>query len=99
MRRGLEPAVLGARIIDAALPHAYFPAMARAVAASAPSGPWIVGPGYDQLFLWAAWCVPLALWAIAVSIPYGLLVALVVFVLLDNSHQVATLPLTIFDPA
>ncbi|HEY2774495.1 MAG TPA: hypothetical protein VGK20_10665 [Candidatus Binatia bacterium] len=73
--------------------------MARAAAVSAPSGPWIVGRRYDQLFLWAAWCVPLALWAVAVSIPYGLLVALVVFVLLDNSHQVATLPLTIFDPS
>jgi len=65
---------------------------------AAPS-PWIVDSGYDQLFLWIAWCVPLALWAIAVSLPYGLLVALVLFVLLDNSHQVASLPLTILDPA
>jgi hypothetical protein len=76
--------------------------MSRAAASVRPlpaAGPWIVGPGYDQLFLLAAWCVPLLLWAVAVSLPYGLLVALVVFVLLDNSHQVATLPLTIFDPA
>lgn len=65
----------------------------------ATSSAYIVAPRYDQLFLWGAWLVPLALSAIAYSLPYGLLVALVVFVLLDNSHQVATLPLTIFDPA
>ncbi|MFN2375999.1 MAG: hypothetical protein ABR538_05655 [Candidatus Binatia bacterium] len=61
-------------------------------------GQWIVGPSYDRYFLWAAWCVPLVLWAIAVHVPYGLLAALAIFVLLDNSHQVASLPLTIFDP-
>ncbi len=72
--------------------------MSRTAAAAGPDL-WIVGPRYDQLFLWAAWCVPLLLWAITVSVPYGLLVALAIFVLLDNSHQVATLPLTIFDPA
>ena len=60
---------------------------------------WIVGPRYDQLFLWGAWCLPFGLCAIAYSLPYGLLVALAIFVLLDNSHQVATLPLTVFDPA
>ena len=70
----------------------------RVTSVAAPA-PWIVGPGYDQFFLWAAWCVPLVLWTIAVSLPYGLLIALVLFVLLDNSHQVATLPLTILDPA
>jgi hypothetical protein len=64
----------------------------------APS-PWIVDSGYDQFFLWIAWCVPLVLCAIAYTLPYGLLVAVVLFVLLDNSHQVASLPLTIFDPA
>ncbi|HYC00874.1 MAG TPA: hypothetical protein VEC57_17200 [Candidatus Limnocylindrales bacterium] len=66
-------------------------------AANAPVSRWIVGPRYDQLFLLAAWCVPLLLWAIAVSVPYGLLIALAIFVVLDNSHQVATLPLTVFD--
>ncbi|MFN2426099.1 MAG: hypothetical protein ABR587_06590 [Candidatus Binatia bacterium] len=70
----------------------------RTVRVADPS-PWIVDAGYDRYFLWIAWCVPLALWAIAVSLPYGLLIALVLFVLLDNSHQVASLPLTIFDPA
>lgn len=69
------------------------------VAATGDAGSWIVGPRYDQFFLWGAWFVPLALCAIAYSLPYGLLVALVIFVLLDNSHQVATLPLTVFDPA
>jgi len=59
---------------------------------------WIVDARYDQLFLWAAWCVPLVLCAVAYNLPYGLLVAVVIFVLLDNSHQVASLPLTIFDP-
>jgi hypothetical protein len=72
---------------------------------------WIVDARYDRLFLWIAWLVPIALWAIAASVdtifpgteanphpPYGLLAALVVFMLLDNSHQVATLPLTVFDP-
>ncbi|HYC55625.1 MAG TPA: hypothetical protein VEL28_11900 [Candidatus Binatia bacterium] len=58
---------------------------------------WIVDARYDQLFLLAAWALPLLLWAIAVWLPYGLLIAFVLFVLLDNSHQVATLPLTIFD--
>lgn len=72
------------------------PATASAVGAGSA---WIVSPSYDQLFLWGAWLVPLALVTVAYSLPYGLLVALVVFVLLDNSHQVATLPLTIFDPA
>jgi hypothetical protein len=67
--------------------------------ASTTGGGYIVAARYDQLFLWGAWLVPLALSAVAYSLPYGLLVALVVFVLLDNSHQVATLPLTIFDPA
>ena len=66
---------------------------------AAATTPWIVDARYDQLFLWAAWCVPLLLWAVAVSVPYGLLVALTIFVLLDNSHQIASLPLTIFDPA
>lgn len=69
--------------------------MARAVVAPSP---WIVGRSYDRLFLGAAWCVPLLLWLLAVSLPYGFLVAMVLFVLLDNSHQLATLPLTIFDP-
>jgi len=74
--------------------------MSRSRTARVPAAtPYIAGPGYDQLFLWGAWCVPLVLWAIAVSLPYGLLIALVLFVLLDNSHQVATLPLTILDPA
>lgn len=59
---------------------------------------WIVGPAYDQLFLWGAWWVPFLLWAMAVLLPNGLLVALAIFVVLDNSHQVASLPLTIFDP-
>lgn len=68
-------------------------------AAPAPASAYIVSPGYDQFFLWGAWLVPLLLCAVAYSLPYGLLVALVVFVLLDNSHQVATLPLTVFDPA
>jgi len=69
----------------------------RTAPVSAPT-PWIVDSSYDQYFLWAAWCVPLVLTAIAYTLPYGLLVALVLFVLLDNSHQVASLPLTIFDP-
>ena len=64
---------------------------------SAP-GRWIVDARYDQLFLWVAWLVPFALTAIAYGLPYGLLVAVVIFALLDNSHQVATLPLTVFDP-
>jgi hypothetical protein len=68
-------------------------------AATAAASPWIVNSSYDQLFLWAAWCVPLLLWAVAGATPNGLLIALAVFVLLDNSHQVATLPLTVFDPA
>jgi hypothetical protein len=73
---------------------------ARARRADAPAASaYIVAGGYDQLFLWGAWLVPLALTAVAYSLPYGLLVALVIFVLLDNSHQVATLPLTLFDPA
>lgn len=74
---------------------------ARSIAHTAKAGPgsWIVGPGYDQFFLWASWLVPVVLWAIAVSFPNGLLLALLIFVLLDNSHQVASLPLTIFDPA
>jgi len=71
--------------------------MPRAARVASP-GPWIVDARYDQLFLWAAWCVPLVLCAIAYSLPYGLLIAVVIFVLLDNSHQVASLPLTIFDP-
>lgn len=66
--------------------------------ATAPPCRWIVGPGYDQFFLAASWLVPFALWGVALTLPYGLLVALAIFVLLDNSHQVATLPLTIFDP-
>lgn len=73
--------------------------MSRRAPAAPKATPWIVDQRYDQLFLWGAWFIPLALWAVAVSMPYGLLVALVIFVLLDNSHQVATLPLTIFDPA
>jgi len=75
------------------------PTRARKPAVDAAPSAYIVAPGYDQLFLWGAWLVPLALTAVAYSLPYGLLVALVVFVLLDNSHQVATLPLTVFDPA
>ncbi len=74
--------------------------MSRAAStALAAPGPWIVGPRYDQLFLWGAWCVPLVLWGIAVSAPVGIVVAVVAFVLLDNAHQVATLPLTVLDPA
>jgi hypothetical protein len=78
---------------------------------STPPRKWIVDARYDRLFLWIAWLVPIALWAVAASIdtvfpgsaadphpPYGLLAAFIVFVLLDNSHQVATLPLTVFDP-
>lgn len=77
------------------------PARSRTSGSRSAPGPgrWIVGRGYDQFFLLAAWCVPLLLWAVAASFSYGLLVALAVFVLLDNSHQVATLPLTLFDPA
>lgn len=73
--------------------------MSPAATASGP-GPWIVSPRYDQLFLLGAWAVPLALYALALALPgnLGLLLALGVFVLLDNSHQVATLPLTVFDP-
>lgn len=85
------------------------PASARPSAAAASSAAkpaqavaskWIVSPGYDQVFLFGAWCVPLVLYAVALALPgnIGLLVALTVFVLLDNSHQVATLPLTVFDP-
>ncbi len=73
-------------------------ARARKSAVAVSSG-YIVAPGYDQLFLWGAWLVPIALSAVAYSLPYGLLVALLIFVLLDNSHQIATLPLTVFDPA
>lgn len=75
-------------------------AAARPVASPGP-GPWIVSRSYDRLFLVAAWCVPLLLCAIAATLPQplGLLVALTIFVVLDNSHQVATLPLTVFDPA
>jgi hypothetical protein len=91
---------------SAARPRSASPATATAVRT-----PWIVDARYDRLFLWIAWLVPIALWAIAASVdtvfpgteanphpPYGLLAALVVFMLLDNSHQVATLPLTVFDP-
>lgn len=70
-----------------------------ASAAAASPAPWIVGSSYDQFFLWAAWLVPVGLWAVAASTENGLLFALAAFVLLDNSHQVATLPLTVLDPA
>src|SRR5262249_29707608 len=85
--------------LTAGLAPTYVHAMARSrsPAAVLPS-PWIVDRRYDALFLWAAWCVPFALVAVATALPYGLLLALTVFVLLDNSHQVASLPLTVFDP-
>src|SRR5437763_1881989 len=77
--------------------HAHRATAAVGVPSRLP-GPWIVDSRYDHLFLCVAWCIPLILCAIAWTVPYGLLVALVLFVLLDNSHQVATLPLTLFDP-
>jgi len=75
--------------------------VARPAAVGPGPGRWIVSRSYDRLFLGAAWCVPLLLCAIAAALPQplGLLVALTIFVLLDNSHQVATLPLTVLDPA
>lgn len=75
-------------------------APSTAKAGNASPSKWIVSPRYDQFFLFGAWGVPLALYALALALPgnLGLLIALAVFVLLDNSHQVATLPLTVFDP-
>lgn len=68
---------------------------ARPVEAAA--APWIASARFDLFFTLLAWLLPLALWAVASTGPSGLLAAALVFLLVDTSHQVATLPITLFD--
>ena len=71
--------------------------IASPLSAAAPLSPWIVTARYDLFFTLIAWLLPFALWAVASTGNTGLLVAALTFLLIDTTHQMASLPITIFD--
>lgn len=61
------------------------------------SMPWIVSFKFDTVFFLLSWLLPWVLWGIVLFLPNGLPIAFLLFILIDNSHRAATLPLTLLD--